>query len=106
MGTGGHNVPILLDTRQMSREGTPRAYTEKSPTLNATMYKTPYSVTTESDLKYYWRKLTIKECARLQGIPDWYKFIVSNSRAYKMIGNGWQVDTIEYIFSHFNLCGK
>lgn len=45
------------------------------------------------------RKLTTVECERLQGVPDGYTSCVSNSQAYKMLGNGWQIDTIEHIFS-------
>ena len=43
------------------------------------------------------RKLTPVECERLQGVPDNYTDCVSNSQRYKMLGNGWQVDTIEHI---------
>ena len=44
-----------------------------------------------------YRKLTPVECERLQGVPDNYTDCVSNSQRYKMLGNGWQVDTIEHI---------
>ncbi len=43
---------------------------------------------------YIIRKLTVTECKRLQTIPEWYEFPVSNSQAYKMLGNGWTVDVI------------
>lgn len=49
---------------------------------------------------YIIRKLTVKECARLQTIPDWYEFPVSDSQAYKMIGNGWTIEVIKYLLSH------
>lgn len=49
------------------------------------------------------RKLTPLECERLQGLPDNYTEGVSNTQRYKMIGNGWQVDTIEHIFKHIRL---
>lgn len=45
-----------------------------------------------------YRKLTPIECERLQGLPDDYTNHVSNTQRYKMLGNGWQVDTIEHIF--------
>jgi site-specific DNA-cytosine methylase len=45
-----------------------------------------------------YRKLTPIEYERLQGLPDNYTAHVSNTQRYKMIGNGWQVDTIEYLF--------
>lgn len=47
-----------------------------------------------------WRKLLPIECERLQGLPDGYTEGVSNSQRYKMIGNGWQVDTIVEFFKH------
>ena len=46
---------------------------------------------------YIIRKLTINECKRLQTVPEWYEFPVSDSQAYKMLGNGWTVDVIAHI---------
>lgn len=45
------------------------------------------------------RRLTPIECSRLQTIPYWYKWIVSDSQIYKMLGNGWTVDIIAHILS-------
>ena len=45
------------------------------------------------------RKLTRLECERLQTVPDNYTSIVSNSQGYKMLGNGWTVDVIAFIFN-------
>lgn len=50
---------------------------------------------------YIIRKLTVTECKRLQTVPEEYGFPVSNSQAYKMLGNGWTVDVIAHIMSHF-----
>ena len=41
------------------------------------------------------------ECKRLQTVPDTYAFPVSDTQAYKMLGNGWTVDVIAHIMSHF-----
>lgn len=49
---------------------------------------------------YIIRKLTVTECKRLQTVPDTYDFPVSNSQAYKMLGNGWTVDVIVHLLSH------
>lgn len=46
------------------------------------------------------RKLTPTECAKLQTIPTWYKFVVSETQQYKMLGNGWTVEVIKHIFSY------
>lgn len=34
------------------------------------------------------RPYTVREYARLQGVPDWFKFDVADNAAYKAIGNG------------------
>lgn len=49
---------------------------------------------------YLIRNLSVNECKRLQTIPDWYEFPVSNAQAYKMLGNGWTVEIIKWILSH------
>ncbi len=53
-----------------------------------------------ADGYYIIRKLTVLECKRLQTVPDDYIFPVSNTQAYKMLGNGWTVDVIAHILSH------
>lgn len=49
------------------------------------------------------RKFTPIECERLQTLPDNYTNVVSNSKRYKLIGNGWTVDVISHIFKCMNL---
>ena len=49
---------------------------------------------------YIIRKLTVTECKRLQTVPDTYAFPVSDTQAYKMLGNGWTVDVIVHLLSH------
>lgn len=46
---------------------------------------------------YIIRKLTVTECMRLQTVPEWYKFPVSDTQAYKMLGNGWCIDVIAHL---------
>ena len=62
MGTGGHNVPLILDHKDI-------------------------------------RKLTPRECSRLQGFPD--SFILPNhlslSSLYKQIGNSVSVPVVQAI---------
>lgn len=59
-----------------------------------------------ADGYYIIRKLTVTECCRLQGMPDWWFLdnegnkILSDSQAYKGLGNGWQLDTVKYILEH------
>lgn len=46
---------------------------------------------------YIIRKLTVSECKRLQTVPEWYEFPVSDTQAYKLLGNGWCVDVIVHL---------
>ena len=46
---------------------------------------------------YIIRKLTVSECKRLQTVPEWYEFPVSDSQAYKTLGNGWTVLVISHL---------
>jgi len=51
----------------------------------------------EPENMQYWRRLSVRECARLQTFPDDFEFPCSPSDAYKQIGNavppilGWNV---------------
>lgn len=46
---------------------------------------------------YIIRKLTVTECKRLQTVPDTYAFPVSDTQAYKMLGNGWTCEIIAHL---------
>lgn len=47
------------------------------------------------------RRLTPTECARLQTVPEWYIWDgISDTQRYKMLGNGWNVETIKHIFKY------
>lgn len=52
-----------------------------------------------NDGYYIIRKLTVEECKRLQTVPEWYEFPVSDSQVYKMLGNGWTVDVIVHLIN-------
>ena len=65
----------------------------KSPTLLAR------SDTTKIFHKKKLRKLTPLECERLQGIPDNFTAILSDTQRYKAIGNSFTVPVIAYILS-------
>jgi DNA (cytosine-5)-methyltransferase 1 len=44
------------------------------------------------------RKLTPRECLRLQDFPDTFKQVVSDSQMYKQVGNSMSVNVLEMIF--------
>jgi DNA (cytosine-5)-methyltransferase 3A len=49
--------------------------------------------------KLPFRYYTLKECCRLQTVPeDYFTGIVSENQAKKMLGNGWTVDVVAHIF--------
>jgi DNA (cytosine-5)-methyltransferase 1 len=47
------------------------------------------------------RRLTPRECARLQGYPDNYQLIDNDSAVYKQMGNGVSVPVIRYVLNDF-----
>ena len=57
-----------------------------SRTLSARYYKDGSESLIEQEGKNP-RKLTPRECARLQGFPDTFKIVVSDTQAYKQFGN-------------------
>ena len=71
MGTGGGNVPMVLEQKACSTDvGFFNSYEERSPTLLARMYKDPHLVAYPESVRYIVRRLTPTECARLQGFAD------------------------------------
>jgi DNA (cytosine-5)-methyltransferase 3A len=46
---------------------------------------------------YIIRKLTVSECKRLQTVPEWYEFPVSDTRAYQLLGNGWTIAVVDHL---------
>ena len=93
--------PIQINQSTESNNNQPyqqnRVYDENgiAPALMANMSCHSYAVATNSRI----RRLTPTECARLQTVPDWYRWQCSETQQYKMLGNGWTVDVIAHIFS-------
>ena len=104
MGMGGGHVPMV--PTQTSEAG----HCQKNPTTAKQIYEVrdgKISIGNKlhsiklADGFYIIRKLTVTECKRLQTVPDTYVFPVSDTQVYKMLGNGWTVDVIAHIMSHF-----
>lgn len=81
--------------------------TEKAFCLTATMYKgaqangnTNVWDSFDINIRRRLRRLTPTECARLQTVPEWYRWECSDTQQYKMCGNGWTVKVIEHILTN------
>ena len=90
---GGNQEPKIYQKPHGFNAG--KILENKAPSLTANSYQENNLLIDKND----YRKLTVRECARLQTIPEWFNFPVSNSQAYKMIGNGFTVDVIAFILS-------
>ncbi|NMM53421.1 DNA (cytosine-5-)-methyltransferase [Paenibacillus aquistagni] len=69
---------------------------EYTNTISARYYKDGSEILIEQKSKNP-RKLTPRECARLQGFPDEFIIPVSNSQAYRQFGNSVAVPVVEAI---------
>lgn len=74
----------LVDLDSYSRTLSARYYKDGSEILIPQKGKNP-------------RRLTARECARLQGYPDTYKIPVSDTQAYRQFGNAVAVPVIEIL---------
>lgn len=67
-----------------------------SRTLSARYYKDGSEILIPQEGKNP-RRLSPTECARLQGFPDTFKIVVSNTAAYKQFGNSVAVPVVQLI---------
>jgi DNA-cytosine methyltransferase len=86
MGMGGGLVPLISDSD--------------------TVMKFKGKAIDIEDRKQY-RKLTPRECFRLQTVPEHHidtllNAGISNTQLYKMCGNGWTMEVIKHIFKSLN----
>lgn len=90
--------------------GNMRTIDEKAKTLTASGQNISNTGATNISKGGRVRKLTPKECERLQGLPDgytkygddggWSKVDISNAQRYKMLGNAFHVDVVAHILKH------
>tara|TARA_R100000951_G_scaffold18882_4_gene15545 strand:+ start:1778 stop:2902 length:1125 start_codon:yes stop_codon:yes gene_type:complete len=71
--------------------------TVEKDTLVSDLPKGRYPDAYSNDMRLAWRKLTPLECERLQTVPDGYTDHVSNTQRYRMLGNGFTVDSIAWL---------
>ena len=91
-GMTGVRVPKIKQYPRGKNKGGIRGHDGKTPTLTSSLWQ--YNNHLTYDEGYTWRRLSVVECSRLQGLPDDYCKSVSKSQGYKQLGNGFQVDTI------------
>ena len=87
-----NGVAIYQTPRGFNKGGLKK---EKCPPITSSSWENNNHVTDGFRL----RRLTPLECSRLQTIPEWYEWVVSDTQIYTMLGNGWTVDIIKHIFS-------
>jgi len=86
MGIGGGNVPLMTDKE------------------TAEKFKGKYI---DKDDRLQYRKLTPRECMRLQTIPEQHIDTllgagISNTQLYKMTGNAWTMEVVKHILNSIN----
>lgn len=80
--------PLTATMHKMHRAGTDN------------YYHTKYKPKNKTNL----RKLTPRECARLQGLEDTYKIVVSDTQAYKLFGNAMSYNVISEVVDSLFKC--
>jgi DNA (cytosine-5)-methyltransferase 3A len=109
LSSGSHLIQVgnIYDNEHNSVAG--RVYTDegKSVTLSALGGGGGGAKTGLYNIESRIRRLTEKECCRLQTVDDHYfikdgKPIISSTQQYRCLGNGWTVDVVSYIFSFIN----
>ena len=82
-----------------------RAYYLRSKSGNLDTKPQRQKVLLNNDVPYKIRRLTPRECGRLQTVPEHLldKMLssgINDTQLYKMFGNGWTVSVIAHIFSY------
>lgn len=91
-GSGGNHEPKVFE-KISEYQG--KTYEVKDGQIEVKGKKYPIKL---SDGLYVVRKLSVDECKRLQTVPDWYDMsCISNSQAYKCLGNGWTIEVIAHL---------
>jgi DNA (cytosine-5)-methyltransferase 3A len=94
--TTNHEPKCILNERQRKNY---KQQNEKANTFLSTSWKGSQANGMTLAGNSCIRRLTPTECARLQTVPDWYKWACSDTQQYRMLGNGWTVEVIKHIFS-------
>ena len=98
MGTGGGNMPLVAIQGNMigradSAGPQGKGYTEEGEPM-FTLTKTDVHAVASSSIV---RRLTPKECERLQGFPDGWTEPQTDGHRYRQLGNAVAVPVVEFV---------
>ena len=105
-GSGSGNIPKVVSGAWRGRykeDGTTEQKLELNQSGKSNSLTTVQKDSVVVNEELSWRKLTCRECERLQTVPDNYTNHVSNTQRYKMLGNGWTVEVIAHILNNMKL---
>lgn len=88
--TGGGHTPKILQKARGFNKG---YELETCPTISSSGFERNNLLKAERI-----RKLTPRECLRLQGFPENFKIVMSDTQTYKQAGNAMSVNVIKMIF--------
>ena len=93
--TGGGHTPKILQKARGFNQG---YELETCPTISSSGFERNNLLKSERI-----RKLTPRECLRLQGFPESFKIVVSDTQAYKQAGNAMSVNVVKMILEQIKL---
>ena len=92
---GGNQEPKILQRARGFNKGNEF---ELCPTISSSSFEQNNLLKSERI-----RKLTPRECLCLQGFPENFKIVVSDTQAYKQAGNAMSVNVVKMIFEQIKL---
>ena len=92
---GGNQEPKILQRARGFNKG---AEFELCPTISSNSFEQNNLLKDERI-----RKLTPRECLRLQGFPESFKIVVSDTQAYKQAGNAMSVNVVKMLLERVKL---
>jgi DNA (cytosine-5)-methyltransferase 1 len=96
--TGLYTIPVLTPDRIKKRQNGRRFKEDGDPAFTLTV-QDKHGIFDGKRI----RRLTPKECERLQGFDDEYTKGISNSQRYKCLGNAVSIPVVEHILSRITL---